>query len=85
MVRWHVGLGAEDPGLQGLVHKVGVINEGQWVDVYNIVLIFRQNEIRNLNLYGTYGRFSPLKKGKKDDIEWCQIFNLGVTKKVLLG
>ena len=27
-----VGLGAKDPGLQGLVHKVDVINEGQRVD-----------------------------------------------------
>ena len=44
-----VGLGVEDPGLQDLLHKVGVINEGQKLN-----LPF--NEIRHLNLY--LGRFS---------------------------
>ena len=34
-----VGLGAKDPGLQGLVHKVDVINEGQRVD-FNTAWIF---------------------------------------------
>ena len=35
-----VDLGAEDPGIQGLVHNVGVINEGQGVEVCKIVSIF---------------------------------------------
>ena len=34
------GLGAEDPGLLGLVHKVGVINEGQGIKVCKIIWIF---------------------------------------------
>ena len=35
-----VGLGAEDPGLQDLVHKVCVINEGQGVELCYVVWIF---------------------------------------------
>ena len=31
-----VGFGAEDPGPQGLLHKVCVINEGQGEDVCNM-------------------------------------------------
>ena len=36
----YLSLGAEDPGLQGLVHKVGVINEGQGIKVRKILWIF---------------------------------------------
>ena len=35
-----VGLRAKDPSLQGLVHKLGVINKGQGVELYHAVLKF---------------------------------------------
>ena len=35
-----VGLRAEDPSLQVLVHKLGVINEGQGVELCHVVLKF---------------------------------------------